>query len=52
MFIALFGWLGKATIGMKMQQRAQRKKAQKELREKEEAYQRQWDVLKEKELTP
>jgi len=47
--IALFGWLGKATIGKKMQQRAQRKKAQKELREKEEAYQRQWDVLKEKE---
>ena len=44
--LALAGWLFDKTVGKALEKRSRRKKAQKELREKEAEYQRKWDMLK------
>ena len=44
--LALAGWLYKKTIGKAVEKRSRRKKHQKAMREKEEEYQRKWDLLK------
>jgi hypothetical protein len=44
--LALAGWVFDKTVGKALEKRSKRKKAQKKLREKEEEYQRKWDLLK------
>lgn len=44
--LALAGWLYEKTIGKAVEKRSRRKKHQKAMREKEEEYQRKWDMLK------
>ena len=44
--LALAGWLFDKTIGKALEKRSRRKKHQKAMREKEEEYQRKWDMLK------
>ena len=44
--LALAGWLFDNTIGKSLTKRSQRKKALKEVRKKEEEYQRKWDMLR------
>jgi len=43
--LALAGWLYEKTIGKAVEKRSRRKKHQKAMREKEEEYQRKWDLL-------
>ena len=44
--LALAGWLFEKTIGKALEKRSRRKKHQKAMREKEEEYQRKWDMLR------
>lgn len=44
--LALAGWLYEKTIGKILAKRSRSKKHQKAMREKEEEYQRKWDMLK------
>ena len=44
--LALAGWLFNITVGKSLEKRSQRKKALKEVRRKEEEYQRKWDMLR------
>ena len=44
--LALAGWLYEKTIGKAVEKRSRRKKHQKAMREKEEEYQRRWDMLR------
>ena len=44
--LALAGWLYEKTIGKALEKRSRRKKHQRAMREKEEEYQRKWDMLK------
>lgn len=43
--LALAGWLYEKTVGKVIEKRSRRKKHQKAMREKEEEYQRKWDLL-------
>jgi len=43
--LALAGWLFEKTVGKAIEKRSRRKKNQKAMREKEEEYQRKWDLL-------
>ena len=44
--LALAGWLFDKTVGKAIKKRSRRKKHQKAMREKEEEYQRKWDMLR------
>ena len=44
--LALAGWLFDKTIGKAIEKRSRRKKHQRAMREKEEEYQRKWDMLR------
>ncbi|MBO4718618.1 MAG: hypothetical protein J5658_01975 [Prevotella sp.] len=44
--LAIAGWLFEKTVGKAIEKRSRRKKHQKAMREKEEEYQRKWDLLK------
>lgn len=44
--LALAGWLYEKTIGKAVEKRSRRKKHQRAMREKEEEYQRRWDMLR------